>query len=141
MLNEYEKKEIVEAITQAELNTSGEIRVHIEKKCKIDPLDKAIEIFEKLGMQNTKERNGVLIYVSTANNKLAIIGDKGINNVVSEHFWDDIKDQMISHFKKGDFSVGLSNGIIKAGEQLKSHFPYTSDDTNELTNEISFGDE
>ena len=75
------------------------------------------------------------------NNKLAIIGDKGINNVVSENFWDDIKDQMISHFKKGDFSVGLSNGIIKAGEQLKSHFPYTSDDTNELTNEISFGDE
>tara|TARA_B110000196_G_C21074540_1_gene629225 strand:+ start:558 stop:983 length:426 start_codon:yes stop_codon:yes gene_type:complete len=141
MFNEKDKNTIVDAITSAELNTSGEIRVHIDKKCKIDPIDKAIEIFEKLGMQNTKERNGVLIYVATANNKLAIIGDKGINNVVEEHFWDDIKNEMITHFKNGEFALGLSNGIIKSGEQLKTHFPYNSDDTNELSNEISFGDE
>ena len=126
---------------KAELNTSGEIRVHIDKKCKIDPIDKAIEVFEKLGMQNTELRNGVLIYVATSNKKLAIIGDEGINNAVSENFWDDIKDEMISHFKNGDFTAGLSNGIIKSGQQLKKHFPYQSDDVDELSNEISFGDE
>jgi len=141
MFTQDEKEQIVAAISEAELNTSGEIRVHIEKKCKTDPIDKAIEIFEKLGMQNTKERNGVLIYVATANNKLAIVGDKGINNVVDENFWEEIKNDMITHFKNGDFPKGLSNGILKAGEQLKTHFPYASDDTNELSNEISFGDE
>ncbi len=141
MFNENDKKTIVDAITKAELNTSGEIRVHIDKKCKIDPIDKAIEVFEKLGMQNTELRNGVLIYVATSNKKLAIIGDEGINNAVSENFWDDIKDEMISHFKNGDFTAGLSNGIIKSGQQLKKHFPYQSDDVDELSNEISFGDE
>lgn len=141
MFDEKDKNTIVDAITSAELNTSGEIRVHIDKKCKIDPIDKAIEVFEKLGMQNTEQRNGVLIYLATDNKKLAIVGDKGINNVVEDNFWDDIKNEMITHFKNGEFALGLSNGIIKSGEQLKTHFPYKSDDTNELTNEISFGDE
>ena len=141
MFNEKDKNTIVDSITSAELNTSGEIRVHIDKKCKIDPIDKAIEVFEKLGMQNTEQRNGVLIYLATDNKKLAIVGDKGINNVVEEHFWNDIKNEMITHFKNGEFALGLSNGIIKSGEQLKTHFPYKSDDTNELSNEISFGDE
>lgn len=141
MFSENDKKTIVDAIYNAELNTSGEIRVHIDKKCKIDPIDKAIEVFEKLGMQNTELRNGVLIYVATVNKKLAIIGDEGINNVVDENFWDNIKDEMTSHFSNGDFTTGLSNGIIKSGHQLKKHFPYQSDDIDELSNEISFGDE
>jgi uncharacterized membrane protein len=141
MFNEKDKNTIVDAITSAELNTSGEIRVHIDKKCKIDPVDKAIEVFEKLGMQNTEQRNGVLIFLATDNKKLAIVGDKGINNVIEENFWDNIKNEMITHFKNGEFALGLSSGIIKSGEQLKTHFPYKSDDTNELTNEISFGDE
>lgn len=141
MFNKTEKKTIVDAITEAELNTSGEIRIHIDKKCKNNPIDKAVKIFEKLGMHNTEHRNGVLIYIATSNKKLAIIGDEGINKVVTENFWDEIKDEMISHFKDDNFIVGLSNGIIKAGQQLKKHFPYKSDDINELTNEISFGDE
>lgn len=141
MFNKTEKKTIVDAITEAELNTSGEIRIHIDKKCKNNPIDKAVKIFEKLGMHNTEHRNGVLIYIATSNKKLAIIGDEGINKVVKENFWDEIKDEMISHFKDDNFIVGLSNGIIKAGQQLKKHFPYKSDDINELTNEISFGDE
>lgn len=141
MFNKTEKKTIVDAITEAELNTSGEIRIHIDKKCKNNPIDKAVKIFEKLGMHNTEHRNGVLIYIATSNKKLAIIGDEGINRVVTENFWDEIKDEMISHFKDDNFIVGLSNGIIKAGQQLKKHFPYKSDDINELTNEISFGDE
>tara|TARA_A100001234_G_C12633620_1_gene389259 strand:+ start:1389 stop:1814 length:426 start_codon:yes stop_codon:yes gene_type:complete len=141
MFNKTEKKTIVDAITEAELNTSGEIRIHIDKKCKNNPIDKAVKIFEKLGMHKTEHRNGVLIYIATSNKKLAIIGDEGINRVVTENFWDEIKDEMISHFKDDNFIVGLSNGIIKAGQQLKKHFPYKSDDINELTNEISFGDE
>ena len=141
MFNKTEKKTIVDAITEAELNTSGEIRIHIDKKCKNNPIDKAVKIFEKLGMHKTEHRNGVLIYIATSNKKLAIIGDEGINRVVAENFWDEIKDEMISHFKDDNFIVGLSNGIIKAGQQLKKHFPYKSDDINELTNEISFGDE
>ena len=141
MFSENEKKSIVDAISEAELNTSGEIRVHIDKKCKIDPVEKAIQLFEKLGMQNTKLRNGVLIYVATSAKKLAIIGDQGINDLVPENFWNNIKEEMISNFKKGDFITGISKGIIESGHKLKEHFPFQSDDTDELSNEISFGDE
>ena len=134
-----QKEKIVSAIKQAEKNTSGEIRVHIEKKCKEDVLDHAAFMFDELEMQKTELRNGVLIYLAVEDRQLAILGDAGINLKVPKGFWDDTRDVMISHFKNGDFAKGLSEGIIKAGEQLKEHYPYQSDDTNELSDEISFG--
>lgn len=134
-----EQQQIVEAIKQAEKNTSGEIRVHIEKKCKEDVLDHAAFMFDELEMQKTELRNGVLIYLAVEDRKLAILGDAGINMKVPKGFWDETKDVMIHHFKEGNYAQGLSEGIIKAGEQLKEHYPYEKDDTNELSDEISFG--
>jgi uncharacterized membrane protein len=138
-LTKAEEQEIVEAIGKAEKNTSGEIRVHIEKENTIAPLDRAMEVFRNLNMENTEERNGVIIYVAVKSHQFAIYGDKGINEKVGHDFWDCTKDVMANHFKNGKFKQGLIDGILRAGEQLKTHFPYQSDDTNELSNEISKG--
>lgn len=136
---EIEKKQITNAIKTAELNTSGEVRVHVEGKCSEDVLDRAAYWFEKLEMHKTELRNGVLFYLAVDDRKFAILGDAGINAKVPENFWEKIKAHMLSKFKKDQFVDGLSEGILMAGDQLKSHFPYQTDDVNELPDEISFG--
>jgi uncharacterized membrane protein len=133
-----EKKQITDAIAEAELNTSGEIRLHVEGSCKLDVLDRAAYVFEKLEMHKTEQRNGVLFYLAVYDHKFAILGDGGINQLVPENFWDEIKLTMLGYFKEGKFADGLSKGIMMAGEQLKANFPYQSDDVNELSDEISF---
>lgn len=138
-LTPSEEQEVIEAIRIAELNTSGEIRVHIEKTSKGDATNRALEVFYMLKMDNTKLQNAVLIYVAVEEKNFVIYGDQGINNVVSKNFWDSTKDLIQSHFKKGDFKKGLTEGIIKSGEQLKKYFPYDTLDTNELSNDISKG--
>lgn len=137
MINKEENDLIVSAIQKAEQQTSGEIRVHIDKKCSTDPVKRAVQVFEKLGMHNTALRNGVLIYVSFSDRKLAIIGDQGIDDVVPADFWVSTKDQMIHCFKENRFSDGIIAAIKEAGMQLKSFFPYMENDENELSNEIS----
>ena len=140
IITEDQEKEIIEAIEQAEANTSGEIRVHIENKCQIDPLDRAVEVFAALHMHQTKLRNGVLFYVALKSHKFAVIGDAGINAVVPANFWDDIKTNVLAAFKNGDYGKGLSKGILMAGEHLRTYFPFDAQtDTNELKNDISFG--
>ena len=138
-LTKAEEQEIVEAIGIAEKNTSGEIRVHIEKENAIAPLDRAMEVFRNLNMENTQERNGVIIYVAVKSKHFAIYGDKGINDIVGADFWNSTKDTMANQFQNGNFKQGLIDGILKAGEQLRTHFPHQDDDTNELSNEISKG--
>jgi uncharacterized membrane protein len=129
---------IVQAITEAELDTSGEIRVHVETDFDGDVLDRAANIFARLNMHKTRLRNGVLIFFSINNKRFAILGDTGINQLVPDTFWNDIKAVMESHFKNSEFALGLSVGIKMAGEQLKKHFPFQKNDINELPNEISF---
>lgn len=138
-LTQEQQAAIVEAIVEAEKATSGEIRVHLESSCKEDVLDRAAYIFKKLGMHKTALRNGVLFYLAVKDHKFAILGDAGINTKVPEDFWDHTKQILIEHFSKNDFSGGLTEGIRMAGEKLKTFFPIQSDDTNELSNEISFG--
>ena len=138
--NKEQKSGILEAIKEAELNTSGEIRVHIEGKCKSDVLDRAAYIFEKLKMHKTELRNGVLFYLALKDHKFAILGDVGINTVTSDNFWDDIKESMLNSFKKAEFTEGLIKGIKMAGEQLKAHFPYQEGDVDELPDDISFSE-
>ncbi len=138
-LTTEEEQDIIEAIRQAELNTSGEIRVHIEKSSNVEATNRALELFHTLKMDNTKLQNAVLIYVAIEDKTFVIYGDKGINNAVENNFWDSTKDVMQSHFKNGDFKQGLVEGVLKSGEQLQKYFPYEDDDTNELTNEISKG--
>lgn len=137
--SEPDKLKIKNAIRVAETNTSGEIRVHIEKHCKDDVLDRAAYIFEKLQMHKTKLRNGVLFYLALEDRKFAILGDAGINAKVPEGFWDEISNSVIEKCRKGEIADGIAEGIVRAGEQLKAHFPYQSDDVNELSDEISFG--
>lgn len=133
-----QKKQITDAIAKAELNTSGEIRLHVEGRCKIDVLDRAAYVFEKLEMHKTEQRNGVLFYLAVYDRKFAILGDAGINQVVPADFWDSIKETMLGFFKDGKFADGLSTGILMAGWQLKANFPYQDDDVNGLSDEISF---
>ncbi|HSH51982.1 MAG TPA: TPM domain-containing protein [Bacteroidales bacterium] len=134
-----QKKQITDAIKEAELNTSGEIRMHIEMDCKEDVLDRAAFMFEKLKIHKTELRNGVLFYLSINDRKFAILGDAGINAVTPNDFWDEIKETVIGYFKKEEYTQGLSEGIKMAGQALQEHFPYQKDDINELSDDISFG--
>jgi len=134
-----QEKALVEAINIAEKNTSGEIRVHIEKSTDLPPMERALEVFHYLKMDATALRNGVLFYIAVESKKFAILGDEGINNKVPENFWDSEKELVFSYFKKGEFSKGLELAILEVGKNLKHYFPYQSDDSNELSNEISKG--
>jgi uncharacterized membrane protein len=139
--SEAEQSAIVQAIKKAEQNTSGEIRVHLDKSCSGDPYKRAVHVFEKLSMHKTAQRNGVLFYLSIEDHKLAIIGDKGINEKVPADFWHVILEDTVQLFKQGKLAEGLTQGIAKAGQQLSAFFPYHKDDHNELSNDISFDSE
>lgn len=139
LFSDDEKVMLRQAIANAELFTSGEIRVHIDNFCLGNPMRKAIRVFKRLKMHDTAERNAVLIYIAIKNHKLAIIGDKGIDEKVPDGFWDNEKSLMISYFKNGDYVDGLEEGIRLVGEQLKMYFPAKEVDKNELSDEISFG--
>ena len=139
-LNKQEEEEIIEAIRKAEKATSGEIRVHIEKTHgAADIFERSMEVFHLLKMDNTKEENGVLIYVAVEDRDFVIYGDSGINKVVPTDFWESTKDAIVAQFKAGKFKQGLIDGISKAGKELESHFPWSEDDSNELSNTISKG--
>jgi uncharacterized membrane protein len=133
-----QQEKILSAVKKAEEATSGEIRIHIETSCSGDVLDRAAWIFKKLGMHKTALNNGVLFYLAVDDRKFAIIGDSGINAKVPAGFWDQAKELMMKNFKEARFTEGLSEGIILAGDQLKTHFPHKPDDVNELPDEISF---
>ena len=137
-LSDAAQEKIKQSIEWAENSTSGEVRVCLEKTCKIEVLDRAVECFNDLEMHKTKLNNGVLIYVATEDHKFAIIGDNGINAVVPADFWETTKDLMASHFKNGDLAEGISVGVIEAGKQLKKYFPYQTGDNNELSDDIVF---
>lgn len=135
-----QRREIRMAIQEAESNTSGEIKVHIENHCKEEVMDRAAFIFEKLEMHKTKFRNGVLFYLAMKDHQFAILGDAGINQKVKEGFWDEISQMMTAEFKSGEFTQGMVKGLKAAGLQLKTHFPYDQKGSlNELSDEISFG--
>jgi len=134
-----EEQKLIESIKIAEKNTSGEIRVHIEKSTEKPPMERALEVFHFLKMDSTQLRNGVLIFIAVESKKFAILGDEGINNKVPENFWESEKELVLSYFSKGEFTKGLELAILEVGKKLKEFFPYESHDTDELSNEISKG--
>ncbi|MEO8886528.1 MAG: TPM domain-containing protein [Mucilaginibacter sp.] len=140
LFNNEEQQRIKQAVEAAEKNTSGEIRVCVEKTCSEEVLDRAAKYFAKLDMHKTKLRNGVLIYLATVDRKFAIIGDAGINEVVPDDFWEQTKHDMLEQFKQGNLVEGVATGVKLAGEQLKKYFPHALDDINELPDDISFMD-
>ncbi len=135
-----ETSQIEKAISEAELQTSGEIRVYIESNCAyLNSVDRAVELFEELGMQQTAERNGVLIYLAMKDHQLAVIGDKGIHEKVGEAFWNEEVQKMIAEFRSNHIVEGLVHLIFDVGQALKKHFPYTGQDKNELPDQLLFG--
>lgn len=136
---DIQKEQILQAIREAETNTSGEIKVHVEKRCPGEVMEHAKEVFLTLKLNQTKLRNGVLFYLAVEDHKFAILGDAGIDAAVPANFWQEIKDKMRLQFKNGAITEGICEGIRMAGQQLKAHFPYLADDTNELSDDISFG--
>ena len=135
-----ERERLTEAVKEMELKTSAEIRIHIERKCQGDPLDRAAYIFGKLGMHKTALRNGVLIYLAIENHQFAFIGDRGINAVVPPNFWTDLKLKAQKYFSEGQFTQGLLELLEEIGTYLQKFFPYKENDINELPDEISFKD-
>jgi uncharacterized membrane protein len=138
-LTPTEEQEIVDAIVLAETSTSGEIRVHLESHTDLEPMERAKDLFHFLKMDNTKDANGVLIYVAVNDKKFVICGDRGIDQLVGHDFWDSTRDSIQRHFKEGRYKEGLVAGILEAGRVLQQHFPWNANDTNELSNEISKG--
>lgn len=137
--SEDEERKILGAIKEAETNTSGEIRLHVCKYCKSDPIFKAKNVFKNLKMEETEARNGVLLFVALEDHKFAILGDIGINEKVGSDFWEVTRDKMTLLFKENKAVEAICEGILSAGEQIKAYFPYTKDDVNELPDEISYG--
>ena len=135
-----DEEKIIQAIKAAELNTSGEIRVHLHKKIYRGLMRDAKRAFKSMGMHKTEARNGVLIFIVPSAKKFAILGDEGIDDKVPANFWESTKDKMQGHFRNGDFVSGLCEGITEIGQQLKTFFPYQQDDINELPDEISYGE-
>jgi uncharacterized membrane protein len=136
--SEEQSQQIISAIREAEKDTSGEIRVHLEDRAKPNALEQAKLLFVKLGMNQTDLHNGVLIYLAVQDHQFAIVGGPGIDKKVPIDFWDEVRNLMQSHFKNGDFAGGLAAGILMAGEQLRQYFPCATDDKNELTDDISY---
>lgn len=136
-----EKNQIVAAIREAEQQTSGELRVYIESRCRfVDPLDRAAEIFWILKMENTEARNAVLVYIAIKDRQLAILGDKGIHEKVGEVFWNQEVDKIISQFRRVGYADAIVKMILDIGAALKFHFPYDrKTDVNELPDDIVFG--
>lgn len=137
--NAEQKQAILKAIKDAERMTSGEIRVHLESRCKGDVMQQTLRWFTKLKMAKTRQRNGTLIYLAIHDRKFAIYGDEGINKVVPDNFWGDVKEEMQAFFVKNQLSEGIISGIGRVGEKLNEFFPYRKDDMDELSDEISTG--
>lgn len=140
-LETEEQLDIVKAIGAAERCTSGEIRVHVEPKCSGDPMARAIAVFNKLKMFETAQRNGVLIYVAYKSHKFAIIGDKGINEIVPEGFWAEELKLLGDYLSTNNQCKGLCEVVKIIGERLSEYFPISADDVNEQSDEISYSAE
>lgn len=139
LFTKEQKEQIVAALKSAELQSSAEIRVHIENHCKGDVLDRAVDVFAQLKMDKTQLHNGVLIYVAVKERKMAIIGDSNVNKYVQREFWSECYRAMKEHFAAEDYTGGICIAMKMLEKELASHFPYRKDDVNELSDDISFG--
>jgi len=136
-LTRTEEQQIIDAIKVAEKNTSGEIRVHLEKTSDKEALERAKDVFHFLKMDETKDSNGVLFYVAVEDKQFSVLGDKGIDKAVPNDFWNSVKNLVLEQFRSGNYAKGLEQGILETGKKLTAYFPHTLDDRDELPNEIS----
>lgn len=139
-LTDADRERVVAAIAEAERGTSGEIRVHLERRSGRDALARARAVFARLGMRRTARRNAVLVYIAVADRRFAIVGDEGIDRVVGDGYWEAIRDAIAERFREGRFTDGICEAVSRVGEVLKAHFPVEPGDVNELPNAPSIGD-
>ncbi len=135
-----EEKSIISAIQTIENKTSGEIRVHLQRTCEGPVLEVGKKVFLQLGMHETDRRNGVLFFIVPKEHKFAVLGDSGLDEIVPESFWEEVRNVMQEHFKKGAFAIGITKGIHMVGDYLTQYFPVQEDDKNELSDDISYDD-
>lgn len=137
ILGQIDNQRVVDAIRDAEMRTSGEIRVHVQRKIRVGDIRTVAErTFERLGMTKTALRNGVLLFIATEDRKFTILGDRGINEKVPAGFWDEIAAKLTIRFKNGEFTDGIVEAIANAGERLAEFFPRATGDVNELPDDI-----
>ena len=141
LFSEEETRLIVKAIRHAEQRTSGEVRVFVESRCSwVDAIDRAVELFFKLQMDKTENRNATLVYVAIKDRQLAVFGDEGIHQKVGTAYWNNVVSEMLQSFNRLDYAKGIADCVIQIGDALTTHFPYERDtDKNELPDEIVFG--
>ena len=140
LFSKEEQQLIVSAIKEAERNTSGEVRVFVERRCSyMDALDRAVEIFQQMNMQFTQERNAVLVYVALKDHQLAVFGDEGIHRKVGSEYWNTEVIKMIHDFNRENYAMGIAGCVQDIGQALKEYFPWTDKDENELSDDIQFG--
>ncbi len=137
-LTDQQIASLVEAIQSAEEHSTGEIRVHIDSNTEKDNAKTAFQIFEKLCLNKTTEKNAVLFHVNFEQKYLTIIGDTGIHEKVQQSYWDHLHDYITAEFAKGNYSKALKSAILETGLELKKHFPVTGENPNQLSNEITF---
>jgi uncharacterized membrane protein len=135
-IKQLRENEIVAAIRAAERKTSGELRVFISRQTVTDPVVAAQKEFTRLGMERTRERNAVLIYLAPGPRKFAVIGDRGVHARCGDAFWQELARSMTAHFRASEFTEGIIRGIKRAGELLAEHFPRRPDDDNELPDRV-----
>lgn len=139
LLSREDEGRVVEAIRAAERRTSGEIRVHVEARCKGEALDEAAGVFERLGMTRTAARNGVLVFLAVDDRKFAIVGDRGIHGRVGAAFWGGLRDRLAERLREGRAADGLVEVVESIGAELGRSFPRAGEDRNELSDDLSYG--
>ncbi len=136
-LSEADLEAVARAVSEAEAATSGEIRVHLDARCPGDPMARAVQVFERLGMHRTAARNAVLVYVAIDDRKLAVIGDVGVHARVTDDYWERLKERLVTEFREGRPRAGLTAVVREVGDLLRQHFPRGPDDRNELSDQVS----
>ena len=142
LFSDADLEAIAVAVAAAERETSGEIRVHLERRLPGDvpggdALARAIDVFTRLGMHATAERNGVLIYLTIDDHALAIAGDAGVHARVGDAYWQRIRDAMIERLRRGESREAVVQAVREVGEVLRRYFPRRPDDRNELSDRVS----
>ena len=91
-------------------------------------------------MQQTDQRNAVLLYMAIKDRELALYGDAGIHEQVGSAYWEKEVQEMLGKFKEEKLVDGIVNCLQHIGNTLSEKFPYmASEDKNELPDEIVFG--
>lgn len=139
-LTPEEEQRVIQAIQEAERQTTGEIRIHLQSKLRRTAWEDALKVFNQLNMRNTESRNAVLFFIAPQNHQLVIIGDQGIHDLVMSNFWIEVRDHVLEYFKRSEYADGICLGVQLIGEKLKYHFPASADqkNENELPDDISY---